>query len=99
MDSESLTISDVLAELHVRYPKLNFPQYEDVLADKGIVYAESVGDFNRDFYLKLGISEGAIGSFVKGIDRALYCEKMGKKCVKLNDKENQQRCHEECVEL
>ena len=98
-DSESVTISDVLIKLHVRYPKLNFPQYEDVLADKGIVYAESAGDFDRDFYLELGIPEGAIGPFIEGINRALYRKKKGKKRAKLDDKENQQRCCEESVKL
>ncbi len=47
--SESLAISDILAELHIRYPKLNFPQYEDALAEHGILYAESVTDFGRIF--------------------------------------------------
>lgn len=95
---ESLTISDVLDELHDRYPKLDFPQYADILADKGIVYAESVVDFDKDFYLELGISEGAIGPFMKGIHRALHREKKEKKRAKLDNKENQQY-REQSLEL
>ena len=75
-------------ELHVKYPKLNFPQYEVVLADKGIVYAESAIDFDNDFYLDLGIAEGAIGPFKKGISWALRHERKEKKRTKLDDKEN-----------
>ncbi|PPQ81018.1 hypothetical protein CVT25_014526 [Psilocybe cyanescens] len=98
-DSKSLSISDVLAEIHVRYAKLNFPQYEDILANKGIVYAESAMDFDKDFYLELGIPEGAIRPFMKGINCVLHHERKGKKCAKLDDKENQQRPREESVEL
>lgn len=90
-ESESLTISDILAELHVKYPKLNFPQYEDALANRGIVYAESTMYFEKDFYLELEIAEGAIGPLMKGISRALHHEKKGKKRAKFDDKENKHR--------
>ncbi|KAF8811481.1 hypothetical protein BYT27DRAFT_7277025 [Phlegmacium glaucopus] len=98
-DSESLTISDILTELHVKYPKLNFPQYKVVLANNGIVYTESVIDFDKDFYLDLGIAEGAIGPFMKGISRALHRERKEKKRAKLGDKENQGYCRQESVEI
>ena len=32
-ESESITISDILTELHARYPKLDFPQYEGLSAE------------------------------------------------------------------
>jgi len=79
-------------ELHTKYPKLNFPQYEDILAERGIVYAESAMDFEKDFYLELGILEGAIGPLIKGIGRALHREKKGKKHARVDNKENQQHC-------
>ena len=98
-DSESLMISNILMELHVKYLKLNFPQYEVILANKGIVYAESAIDFDKDFYLDLRFAEGAIGPFVKGISQALHHERREKKHAKLGDKENQQYCCQESVEI
>ena len=92
-------ISDILTELHVKYLKLNFLQYEVILANKGIVCAESVINFDKDFYLDLGFAKGAIGPFVKGISRALHCERREKKHAKLGDKENQQYCRQESVEI
>lgn len=85
--------------MDVRYPKLDFPQYEGVLADRGIVYAESAVDFERDFYLELGIAEGAIGPFMTGIGRALYREKKEKKRAKFDNKEYQQQNRQESVEI
>jgi hypothetical protein len=85
--------------LHVRYPKLDFPQYEGVLADRGIVYAESAMNFEKDFYLELGIAEGAFGPFMKGIGRALHREKKGKKRAKFDNKEYQQQNRQESVEI
>ncbi|KAF8799498.1 hypothetical protein BYT27DRAFT_7176287 [Phlegmacium glaucopus] len=89
-NSECLTISNLLANLHVKYPRLNFLQYETLLAEKGILYAESVLEFDKDFYLDLGMAEGSIGSFMRGVSRALKREK-GKKRAKLDDKENYNR--------
>ena len=96
--SESLTISDILTELHARYPKLDFPQYEGLLAEKGIVYAESAMDFDKDFYFNLGIAEGAVGSFMKGIGKALHRKKKGKKSAKVDSKGNKQN-RAESIEL
>lgn len=95
-DSECLTISNLLAELHVKYPRLNFPQYETLLAEKSILYAESVLEFDKYFYLDLGMAEGSIGSFMRGVSMALKREK-GKKRAKLDDKENYNR--QESVEI
>jgi hypothetical protein len=70
------------------------------LANKGIVYAESAVDFEKNFDLELGITEGAIGPFMKGIGRALYrekSEKKEKKRAKFDDKENQRR--QESIEI
>ena len=54
-------------------------------------------DFEKDFYLELGVAEGAIGPFMKGIGRALHRKKKEKKRVKFDDKENQ--CRQESVEI
>jgi hypothetical protein len=67
------------------------------LANKGIIYAESALDFEKDFYLELGIAEGAIGPFMKGIGRSLHREKKERKRAKVDDKENQHR--QESVEI
>jgi hypothetical protein len=53
-ESESLPLADILADLNMKYPKLAYPQYESVLEDHGIVYAESVAEFPRDFFRELG---------------------------------------------
>ncbi|EDR07198.1 uncharacterized protein LACBIDRAFT_328214 [Laccaria bicolor S238N-H82] len=42
MDIESLPLTEVLADLNTKYPKLHFDQYEAILEKHGIVYAESV---------------------------------------------------------
>ncbi len=72
----------------MKYPKLNYPQYEDALAKHGILYAESVLDFGKDFYLNLGMAEGAIGPFTKGVGKALHRVKKERKQAKIDDKEN-----------
>ncbi|KJA13537.1 hypothetical protein HYPSUDRAFT_151502 [Hypholoma sublateritium FD-334 SS-4] len=97
-NSESLSISNILEELHMKYPKLNFPQYEDVLAEHGILYAESVSDFDKDFYLNLGVAEGTISPFLKGVGKALHCEKKERKRAKTDNKENKWS-RQESVEL
>ena len=55
-------------------------------------------DFEKDFYLELGIAEGAIGPFMKGIGLALHREKKGKKLAKY-DKENQEQNRQESIEI
>jgi len=87
-ESESLTVSEILDDLHQRLPKLKLPQYKQILEDHGISYAECVSDFNQEYYIELGMAEGAVGPFLKGINRALQCEKRGRKKAKA-DKENQ----------
>jgi hypothetical protein len=85
-DGESLALSDVLGDLHVRFPKLNFPQYEPLLEEHGIFYAESVADFDREFYVTVvGMAEGAVRPFLKGVHAAIKRER---KRAKLDDKEN-----------
>jgi hypothetical protein len=87
-DSESLPLSKILADLDDKYPKLNFLQYEAILEQRGIVYAESVSDFQKDYFIDLGIAECAVGPFLKGVKKALLHEKREKKQIKTGDKEN-----------
>jgi len=88
MDAESLPLNEVLADLNTKYPKLHFDQYEAILEKHGIVYAESVGEFSRDFFVGLGMAEGAVGPFLKGTRKALLREKRDRKQARVDDKEN-----------
>ena len=83
-DAESLPLSHILDELDVKFPKLNLPQYMPLLEEKGIVYVESVFDFDRKFYIDLGLAEGAVGPFLGGVKKALAREKREKKRARLN---------------
>lgn len=65
--------------MHCRVPKLNLPQYEDILTGQGIVYAESVLDFDKGYYAGLGMAEGAVGTFLDGVAKAIKHEEKEKK--------------------
>lgn len=73
-------IATVLADLHKSYPAFNFPSYEAALKGKGIMYANSAVDFDRDYYQKLGLADGAIGPFLA------YCKKVVKRVRKTSRK-------------
>ncbi|KAJ6524180.1 hypothetical protein B0H19DRAFT_972217, partial [Mycena capillaripes] len=80
-DDDMLTVSAVLEELHQKYPALNYPQYVDALALKGIVYAATVVDFSKDYYKEnVGMADGAIATFLK------KSEKMVRSAKKRNGK-------------
>ena len=55
-----------------------------LLEEKGIVYVESTFDFDRKFYIDLGLAEGAVGPFLGGVKKALAREKREKKWARLN---------------
>lgn len=97
-EEESLPLADVVARLDKKYPRLSFPQYLPILKRKGIVYAESVGGFDTEYYVGLGMAEGAVGAFISGVKRALKSEKEKKKRVKYFDKGNKMK-QEESVEI
>ena len=78
-ESESLPLVNVLADLDMKYPKLHYPQYESVLEERGLVYAEGVAEFSWEFFRELGMAEGAIGPFLKGMKKALFHEKRDRK--------------------
>jgi len=79
MESESLPLADILADLDMKYPKLCYPQYESILEEHGVVYAGSVAKVSWEFFRGLGMAEGAIGPFLPGTKKALLCEKRDRK--------------------
>ena len=96
-EEESLPLTDVVAHLDRKYPKLALPQYLPILKVQGIVYAESVGGFEKDYYVGLGMADGAIGPFLAGVKKALKSERK-KKCSKYMEKENNKYSRDESVE-
>lgn len=87
-DFDPLPLSDILEDLHRKFPKLNFLQYSGILEEKGIYYAEGVLDFNREYFVHLGFPEGAVGSFLSAVRRAIYRQQGSKKRVRVSLKEN-----------
>jgi|SRR5271163_1469364 len=88
-DSEPILLLRVLEDLDGKFPKLNFPQYARILEEKGIFYAESAIDFDREYFMRLGFCEGAVGTFLSGIQKALVRQKGLKKRARVNGtKEN-----------
>jgi hypothetical protein len=59
-----------------------------------------VGGFDTEYYVGLGMAEGAVGAFIAGVKRALKSEKEKKKRVKYFDKGNLNKMkQEESVEI
>lgn len=83
-NAESLPLSHILDKLDVKFPKLNLPQYILLLEEKGIVYVESIFDFDQKYYIDLGLAEGSVGPFLGGVKKALSCKKREKKQGRLN---------------
>jgi hypothetical protein len=54
-------------------------QYLPLLQKQGIISANTVSDFKKEFYVELGITEGAVGPFMSGVKKALEHEKREKK--------------------
>lgn len=53
-DEEALPLSDVLNQLHRKFSQLNLPHYMPILKEQGIIYAETVADFDKEFYVEWG---------------------------------------------
>ncbi|KAJ7165220.1 hypothetical protein C8R46DRAFT_900628 [Mycena filopes] len=93
-EDDALTIGDVLADLHKRYPVLDYPQYTEALKAKGIVYASSAVGFETPYYRDtIGMADGAISIFLKGAQKMLRAAKKNRQkrarvVVSDNDKEN-----------
>ncbi|KIK55723.1 hypothetical protein GYMLUDRAFT_62455 [Collybiopsis luxurians FD-317 M1] len=64
-EAEVLPIHNVLQHLNESMLLLNYLQYEERLISYGIVYANSVGDFPREWYKKeIGMAPGSVGQFM-----------------------------------
>ncbi|KJA28245.1 hypothetical protein HYPSUDRAFT_130137 [Hypholoma sublateritium FD-334 SS-4] len=87
-DEEALSLSDVIDRLHRKFPRLNLPQYVPLFEQEGIVYAETVAEFSKDFYIHLGMTEGAVNRLLPGVKRILELEKRARKRARAYDKEN-----------
>ncbi|KAF9032187.1 hypothetical protein BJ165DRAFT_1410898 [Panaeolus papilionaceus] len=69
--TEALSLASVLEVLDDKYPLLNFYQYQDRLIERDIIYAVNVVHFGHQYYLSLGMSEGAIGIFLEEVEQAI----------------------------
>ena len=79
---EAMLLSDVIERLHRKFPQLDFLQYMPIFEQEGIIYAETVSKFSKDFYMDLGFTEGAVRQFLSGVKRSLELEKREKKRVR-----------------
>lgn len=86
--------------LNKKYPQLALLQYLPILKDQGIVYADSVGSFEKDYYIGLGMPEDAVGPFLSGVKKALKLERKKKRRLrsKYLEKENNYN-REESIEV
>ena len=87
-DSESIALSDILEGLHRKFPKLNFPQYSRIFQARGIFYAESAAHFDREYFLQLGVADGAVGLFLSAVRRAINRQQGAEKRARVSLKEN-----------
>ena len=86
-------ITQALTHLDSTMPLLNYQQYEAVLKEKGILYVNSVTTVQCTFFTEIvGMSEGAVGPFIKHAASHTHCaqKEKGKAIVsvKKEDKEN-----------
>ena len=89
-NNESLTLSELLVDLDNKYPKLKLLQYKSALEKHGIVYAESVTEFPREFFVEIGMPEDTVGPFLR-VKKALRRERREVKQAKIDYKENRGR--------
>ncbi|KAF9045030.1 hypothetical protein BJ165DRAFT_1527960 [Panaeolus papilionaceus] len=68
--TEALLLETVLDALDAKYPCSKFSQYQDRLYERGIFYAVNALHFGHQYYMSLGMSEGAIGTFLEELKRA-----------------------------
>jgi hypothetical protein len=91
-DEESPLVSDILKVIDHKYPQLNFPQYMPLLEEQKIVYAETVLEFEVDYFVGLGIPEGAVRPLLAGVRKALKRHKRAKKCARNFNREESLEC-------
>ncbi|KAJ7940039.1 hypothetical protein B0H13DRAFT_1850239 [Mycena leptocephala] len=90
-EPSSIPIRQVLADLHEKMPELEIIQYEDVLRSKKIVYAQTVMDFERKYYVDtIGMADGVVGPFLRHAKKLVRTEKKTRKRARVGgDKENE----------
>ena len=81
-DDEAMLLSYAMDKLHRKFPQLDLPQYMPIFEKEDIIYAESVPEFDKDFYTDLGLTEGAVGRLLSGVKKLLKAEKREKKRVR-----------------
>jgi len=87
-DDDGLTVAAVLEELHQTFPALNYPQYVDALAAKGIVYASSALEFDKTYYKEnVGMADGAIKKFLKKSGKMVNKKRHGKKRARVSSED------------
>ncbi|KAF9047616.1 hypothetical protein BJ165DRAFT_1526903 [Panaeolus papilionaceus] len=70
-ETEALLLETVLDALDTKYPRSNFFQYQDRLHERGIIYAVNALHFPHQYFMSLGMSEGAVGTFLEELNRAM----------------------------
>jgi hypothetical protein len=90
-EPSSIPIRQVLADLHEKMPELEIIQYEDVMRSKKIVYAQTVMDFDRKYYVDtIGMADGVVGPFLRHAKKLVRTEKKTRKRARVGgDKENE----------
>ncbi|KAJ6592746.1 hypothetical protein B0H19DRAFT_920953, partial [Mycena capillaripes] len=90
-EPSSIPIRQVLADLHEKMPDLEIIQYEDVLRSKKIVYAQTVVDFDREYYVNtIGMADGVVGPFLRHARKLVQKERKIRKRARVDgNKENE----------
>ncbi len=74
-DEEALLLADVINKLHRKFPQLNLPQYMPLFEEQDIIYVETISHFTKDYYIDLGLTEGAISQLLSSIKKTSIFEK------------------------
>lgn len=81
-------MSDVLQNLHRSYPLLNLQQYMPLLQQHDILYAKTVLDLQKEYFLELGIPEGAVGILITGVQKVIGQERRERKRARYQRQES-----------
>ena len=80
-------ITEVLYEIHAIFPLLNMPQYESILLEHGVVYANAVLDLDINFFTDIiHMPRGVVMTFRRHATRLVRHAKKGKgKAIEVKD--------------
>jgi hypothetical protein len=87
-DLNCILLADILEGLHLKFPKLDFPQCTRILNARGILYAENAVHFDREYFVQAGLSEGAAASLLAAIGKAVCRKQRRGKRTRVSLKEN-----------